>query len=479
MEDNASNFLKRLTGFSIGPVISAILGFITVPVTTYLVSPTDFGKSAMYTMGYSLSTLFIFLGLDQAFVREFNEYKNKSELFWNSIIIPLIFSILLGGFYVIFYKPVSILMFDSVEQYIIIILAISLPFAVIDRFNMLVLRMEEKAKIYSLFSILNKLLAILVLIPYLIFIDRSFKGIINATFINLVIICIVESYFVKHVWKRKFKVYRLILRKMLKYGFPLVPATIIGWFLSSMDRIALRQWSTFNEIGIYSAAFKIVAILTVIQQAFTTFWTPTAFRWYKEGVENEKYVKVSKLLLTIMVLMFSFIVLFKDIIVKLLSPNYVYATKSIPFLLFFPIMYTVSETTTLGISFSRKTTYNIIVSVIAAVSNYIGNYLLVPKFGAMGASISTGIAYIIFFWCRTIISRKLWFKFDIRDYVINTILLLLLSVMSITTNNFLINILIIIFILFVNKSSIIEIYYYFRKIIVKYAEKTYSEMRGK
>lgn len=457
MKDNSTQFIKRLTSFSVGPFIAAILGFITVPVTTYLVSPTDFGKSAMYTMGYSLSTLIIFLGLDQAFVREFNEYKNKSELFWNSLIMPLIFSFVLGGVYFIFYKPVSLLMFNSNEKYIIILLALSLPFAVIDRFNMLVLRMEEKAKIYSFFSILNKLLALFVLIPYLIFIDKSFKGIINATFITLVITCVIESYFVKHVWRKKFKINKLMLMKMFKYGLPLIPASIIGFFLSSMDRIALKQWSTFSEIGIYSAAFKIVALLAIIQQTFTTFWAPTAFRWHKEGVENSKYMKVSNLLLTTMVLLFSFIVLFKDVLIKLLSSNYVSASKSIPFSLFFPIMYTISETTSLGISFSRKTSYNIIISIVAAVSNYIGNYLLVPKFGSMGASISTGIAYIIFFWMRTLISRKLWFKFEIKDYLINTFLLLLLSIMSITINNFLINLLIVLFIIFINKVSIIEI----------------------
>src|SRR5471030_1629819 len=114
MGDNTSSFLKRLAGFSIGPIISAVLGFITVPVTTYLVSPEDFGKSAMYTMGYSVSSLFIFLGLDQAFVREYNTYKNKHELFWNSLIISLIFSVLIGAIYIIFYKPISFVMFDSI-----------------------------------------------------------------------------------------------------------------------------------------------------------------------------------------------------------------------------------------------------------------------------------------------------------------------------------------------------------------------------
>lgn len=457
MEDNANSFLKRLTGFSVGPFISAIIGFITVPVTTYLVSTTDFGKSAMYTMGYSITSLFIFMGLDQAFVREYNSYKDKNELFWNSMIAPLLFSFLLGVIYIIFYKPISLLMFDSIEKYTIMVLAISLPFAVIDRFNMLVLRMEEKARIYSLFSIINKLLALIVLIPYLLFIDRSFKGIINATFINLVIICVIESYFVKHVWKNAFKINKPLLVRMFKFALPLIPASIIGWFLSSMDRIALRQWSNFSEIGIYSAAFKIVAVLTIIQTCFSTFWAPTAYRWHENNVSNDKYIKVSEILLTIMCILFSFIVLFKDIIIKLLSPGYATASMSVPFLLFFPIMYTVSETTTLGIFFSRKTSYNIVISLVSASLNYIGNYLLVPRFGSMGASISTGISYVVFFWMRTLISRKLWFKFGIGIYAKNIALLLILSILSITINNFIINSIFVLIIIYINKNIICEV----------------------
>ena len=457
MEQNSKQFMKKLFGFSIGPIVSAILAFITVPITTYLVSPSDFGKSAMYTMGYTISSLFIFLGLDQAFVREYNEYENKNNLYWNSLIFPLIFSFLLAFIYIVFYKPISLLMFDSVEKYIIIVLALSLPFAIIDRFNLLVLRMEEKAKLYSYFNILNKLLTIIILIPYLIFIDKSFKGIINATFINLIIICIIESYFVKHVWKASFRFDKKLIKKLFQFGIPLVPATLIGWVFSSMDRMALRQWSTFNEIGVYAAAFKIVAILGIIQQAFCTFWVPTAFRWHREKVMNDKYVQVSNTLLAVMAIIFSIIILFKDIIIKLLSSNYTSAAKSVPFLLFFPIMYTISETTTLGISFSRKTYFNIIISVVAAITNYVGNYLLVPKYGSVGASISTGISYIIFFWMRTLISRKLWFKFDIKIYLFNTILMVLLSLSSITINNIFINLFIVLVIIFVNRACIIEI----------------------
>ncbi|WP_102400038.1 lipopolysaccharide biosynthesis protein [Haloimpatiens massiliensis] len=465
-KEGINSFLKKFAGFSVGPIVSAILSFLIVPITSYLVSPDDFGKSAMYTMGYSISSLFIFLGLDQSFVREYNEQENKSNLFWNSLIVPLIFSFILGIIYIVFYKPISILMFDSVEKYTINILAFSLPFAVIDRFNLLTLRMEEKAKIYSLFNILSKLLVLFIMIPYLLFIDKSFKGIINSNFISLVVLCVFETYFLRNVWKTRFNINKKLIKKLFKFGLPLVPATIISWFFSSMDRIALRQWGTFNEIGLYSAAFKIVMVLGIIQQAFCTFWTPTAFRWYKDKVPNEKYMKVSDMVMSIMVVLFSFIVLFKDIIIKILSPKYASANIIVPFLLFLPIMYTVSETTTLGISFSRKTSYNIIISLVSAVTNYIGNFILVPKFGAMGASISTGISYLVFFWMRTLISRRLWFKFDLGFYAVNSIMMVILAAASIRLNNVIINIIIVILILFVNRKYIRDILKYAKSVLV-------------
>ncbi|GAA0747842.1 oligosaccharide flippase family protein [Clostridium oceanicum] len=460
MSDTPKDFIKRFIAFSMGPIFSAVLGFIIVPVTTYFVVPEELGKSSMYTMLLSISTLFIYLGLDQAFVREFNIEEDKKKLFLNSLIVPFIFSIVVGILYIIFYEKISISLFESKQRYIIVMLAIALPFTVIDRFNLLLLRMQEKARIYSLMNIMNKLLNMIVLIPYLLYIDKSFKGIVTATFISLIMTVLIEFYFTKEYWLNKFKLDYALLNKIFRYGFPLIPASVIVWFLNSMDKIAMRQWSTFNEIGLYSAAFKIVTVLNIIQQAFCTFWSPTAFRWYEEGAENSRYEKVSKIVMCFMSFMFIGIVLFRNLIIKIMSPDYVSASVIVPFLLFLPIMYTVSEATTLGISFSRKTGYNILVSVVAAVVNYILNYSLVPKYGALGASIATGICYVVFFWMRTLISRKLWFKFEIKFYILNTIFMVLLASVDVMYNNVLVNLIISFVIIFINRRQIFDIFNY-------------------
>ena len=117
-------------------------------------------------------------------------------------------------------------------------------------------------------------------------------------------------------------------------------------------------------------------------------------------------------------------------------------------------MYTVSESTTLGIAFSRKTIYNLLISTLSAVVNYIGNFMLVGKYGALGASISTGVSYIVFFWLRTMISRKLWFNFKIGIYFSNILLMLILASINLKYNNFLVNMIFVIILFIINKQAI-------------------------
>ena len=90
-----------------------------------------------------------------------------------------------------------------------------------------------------------------------------------------------------------------------------------------------------------------------------------------------------------------------------------------------PIMYTMSESVAVGIGFTRKTHYNIVVSGLSGVTNIVLNYLLIPVLEGKGAAIATGVSYMVFFWARTLISRKLWWKFPIDKYLIYTIIIII------------------------------------------------------
>ncbi|WHX40382.1 oligosaccharide flippase family protein [Mesobacillus sp. AQ2] len=454
MEESLKRFASRLVSFSLGPAVAGLIGLIIVPITTYFVLPNEFGKASMYTLTYTLGSLIIYFGLDQSFLREYHSNPEKRKVFANSVILPLTLSVVLCITFLLFYKNLSLILFNEINFLAIFYLSISLILAIINRFSLLKIRIQEKAILYSAFIILNKFIEGLLLLIILIYFDRSFIGIISATFFSLLIITFIQFLSTMKDWTAFLSIDKVLIKKLLDFGLPLVPASIVIWIFNSMDRLALKSWSTYDELGIYSAAFKIVGFLAIFQQSFATFWIPTAYRWFESNVSNERFEKVGQFSMFYMGLIFIGIISFKDIIIQILGASYSVAALSVPFLLFSPLMYTISECTSLGIAFKRKTNYNILISVIVAILNLIGNYFLVPEYGALGASISTGISYIAFFWLRTMISRQLWYKFEVKIYILNTVLMVVIAAASLLVDSLVLNIFFVLLLCLINLNTL-------------------------
>ena len=314
------------------------------------------------------------------------------------------------------------------------------------RYGTLVIRMQHKGNRFSILEILNKLFNLILILIFALFVGNTYKIIIYSTVVTLILLTIISVLFERDFWSiRNFKVNDLKHSKIeiIKYSYPFVLTILITWLFQSFDQIAIRHWSTFEELGLYAAAFKIVALLSVLQVTFSTFWTPVCYEHFEKTPNNKSlYRNTTKIITFIMFLVAIITIAGKDIIVYLLGSDFKEAAKIMPFLVFMPIMYTISETTVIGINFYKKTKWHIFISLVACIVNIIGNWLLVPNYGALGASISTAFSYIVFFSLRTLISLK-YYKvyYDLRRIYFMILILTVYSIYSIINLNFYLNIL--------------------------------------
>lgn len=461
--------VKKFGAFSIGPLVGAIIGFITVPLITYFISPEEYGRSSMYILAQGTISMLIYLGMDQAFVREFNIYKDrKDKLLSNAMIIPLISVLILSIMIIYKWEFVSKLLFESSKEYIAVLsLAIMLPFMVVENFALLNIRMEEEGVKYSCFTILLKSLNLCFTVILFLIFEKSFRSVVLAIALSEIINGILLYY----VSLRKIKIRirhldRILISNMLKFGLPLIPAAMLGWVLTSMDKIMLRSLCSYSELGLYAAAFKIVNVLGIIQTCFTLFWTPVAYRWYELGKKKSEFESVSMLVAFVMSLMCMGILLFKNVITLILGSDFREAVYIFPFLLIQPIMYTISEATAIGIGFSRKTAYNILVSALSGSVNIALNYALIPIIGGIGAAFATGISYLVFFWTRTLISRKLWVKFKVYPYIIYNIIIIINCIVHTFSKGYLpyvITVISIVVILIINFKGIEKLFLYVKQ----------------
>lgn len=469
MKLKKDSLLIQLRDFGVGPIIGMLISLITVPITTRILAPTEFAKTSMYSLCQTVFYLICLLGCDQAYVRFYNENSvNKRSLFLSCIIFPMLFCFISIFFIFLYNKPISQFLFGQYEPFIILFIIISIPFSVLNRFSELKVRMDMRGKMFSFLTLFQQILNFILLIIFLIFYERSFKSIIYSSFISSILYCIISLSISGILFdKSKITIKFDFIKSILLYGIPLVFASILSWLMYSFDKVAIRTWSTFEELGFYSASFKIVSLVNIIQNIFTTAWTPVAYKWFEQNSDKKKFFDVSNAILSLMLLVFSFIIIFRNILLLYLGAEYRNTSEIFVFLLFSPVMYTISTTTSLGIEFKKKSIYATIVSAIVASINFLGNFLLVPKYGALGASITTALSFLSMIWIRTIISNKIWEVYPLRNLFVLSIIMIGYGINMLTMKNIFIEIFLliisVIFSFIINKEKIYSLYNEWRK----------------
>lgn len=444
MNDNLiSKFLK----FSYGSWVGLVLGLAITMITTRILPPDTFGKMSMFDLYLQVVMIFTVFGTDQAFLRFFYEEKpsKRGALLYNCLRIPIISTLISLMVLFMWYKPITYFLFEKSEFKYVIWLAIGIIAQLLLRYGRLVIRMQQKGNLYSILQIIEKFIELILILLIFSFIGAQFEVLVYSKVITLTLLTMTAIYLGRNIWNvhgiRRKKV-KHSQSEIFKFGAPFVLTIFIAWVFESFDKIALRQWSDFTELGLYSAAMRIVALVMVLKTTFSTFWTPVAYERFEKHPNDKNFFRQISIIVTFAMFMVSIVsVAGKDIIVMLLGVEYKEAATIMPFLVFIPLYYTISQVTFVGINFYKKTQWHILIAGSSAVINIIGNWLLVPEFGAIGASISTAFSFVIFFTLRTYISLKYFHvNYPLLKIYIMTVVLAVYASYSTLTNSFWLNI---------------------------------------
>jgi len=420
---------KTILNYAIGPIGSGILGLVSLPIITWFFSVEDIGRISMLQVVASFSVLLFCLGLDQAYVREYHEVKDTPELL-KLTLMPGLFLTMLVYSLVFIIKPtlVSEWLYEIPSVYLSVISISCFILSIVSRFLSLVLRMQEKALAFSMSQLLPKIIFLIFIISTVwLGFKKDIYTLVTAHFLSILAVFLVFSWNTRKEWLASFK-YRfnwLRFKPLLLFGLPLVVGGLASWGLNVMDRLFLRSLSTFAELGVYSVTMSIAAVATVFSGIFNTIWAPLVYKWVKtEEVNLSKIDEISEHLLAAIYFIIVLSGLFSWVLPFFLPKEYAAIQYLITPCLLAPLFYTLSETTSVGIAIARKTSYSMLASILAMLSNAIGNYLLVPEMGALGAAISTAFSFWFFYILRTELSCKVWRDIPrAKSYVVITVLL--------------------------------------------------------
>lgn len=403
---------RQLLHFAIGPIGTALLGLVTLPLSTWLFAQDDVGRLAMLFVACQFAALFFSFGLDQAYVREFASSGNKGQLF------KLTF---LPGFYllcgliitVLVVSPtyLSLWLFDIDNNLFGYIVAFILVSQFIARFLSLILRMEEQGLLYSFSQILPKLVVVLLLGGYLIFgIDERFIWLLLTQLIAQAAILLVLIFNTRRQLLAAFKATfaSQALKPLVQYGMPLALGSAAYWGLTTVDKLFLKELASFEQLGLFAVAVSFAGAANTLKVIFATVWAPIVYKWALQEGAEKKISQVSEWVCVVTIGLLCLTGIFSWFADAILPQQYSQVKYLVVVCMAAPMMYMFSETTVIGINVVRKTHYAMTAAVIAFLFNCLGNYVLVPKLGAQGAALSTALSFAVFMVLRTEFASFVW-----------------------------------------------------------------------
>jgi len=208
-----------------------------------------------------------------------------------------------------------------------------------------------------------------------------------------------------------------LIAPILRSAWPMAVSGLASLFLFNIDIIMLGYWRTVDDVGVYAAVQKIVGILAVIPALIATSTFPVFSRLahQKDSAHmREAMESVLRILFLFAVpLVLGGIVLSAPLLEFIFGAAYVSGASAMAVLLvsilaIFPLA--IFTNFIFAYDEQRKT---IIYPIVASLVNIGLNYVLIPKFGMIGASVATltsNFIYVILMtrFCLKIETFSFW-----------------------------------------------------------------------
>lgn len=411
--------IKAISGFSLGPVFSAAIAFVTVPILTRLLAPQIYAQVSLAQVTTQILLVVSLAGFDQGFVREFYENVSKAKLLFHTLAFNIIIVSLVILIIVLFLKPISIFLFLEYDLISMLLICATLVALIFKRYVQLALRMKGDALPYSLTMVIQASFNLAFVVIFLKFnLLAQLQSVLLANLLSIIAAILLGALKlrVRHDNLYADGLDLKLFKKLAAYSTPLLVAAIFTWVLSSADQYMLKILTDYEQLGLYAVAYKLCGALILFQVVLSVYWIPLSLKWAQDNVDLANFEKFGFRVSCMLIVMFLIMILFKDLLAPLLGNEYIEAVQIFPYLLMYPIYYTLSEVGSIGIAISRKTIILMPITLSCAILNIAMNIYIIPLLGAKGAAISTAVTFAIYFYLRAFFSNRLWKKMAWESY---------------------------------------------------------------
>lgn len=412
--------IKQLAGQTVwygGSSIAArFLNYLLTPYLTAKLSGSGYGEMSMVYAAIPFLNVVFTYGIETAFFRFYQKSEHKKDVYNTAVISILSTTAIFTTLLLLSNASIaSLLRLELHPEYVLyttVIIALdtltTLPYAL--------LRQEGRPKKFASVRLTNIFITIIFtyffisVLPNVV--AKKPNGLLAGIYkkdyqvgyvilANLIASSVQFLQLSKEFFRINFSFNKILWKQMIVYSLPLLIVGFGGMINEVADRLMLGWWAPVagetakkNEVGIYSACYKLSILITLFIQGFRMGAEPFFFKQADSANPQRTYARVMKFFVITISIMFLVVVLYLDVWKHFIRNEHFWkGLKVVPILLLANMFLGIYYNLSIWYKITNKTMSGAWITVIGALVTLVINFFLIPHFSYMACAWATFFSY--------------------------------------------------------------------------------------
>lgn len=394
-----SGYLRRLatTGaaYTAASILSKLIAVALLPLYTRYLTPADYGAAEVLFSAVVAASIVVRFGLIEAVLRFYYKDGEDPGRVVASSFAGLFWFATLGALLALpFATPLSEALLDRPAADLARISIAGLWVLTMFEFLLTLFRLEERARAYFATTIVNVLVTIGLTVVLVVGADEGARGLLIGSYASGA--AFVVGLIVLQRRRLSLRFAPGLLRRLLRFGLPTMPAEVSLYLLNFIDRIIIVRTVGLAEAGLYSLAVKFAQGVNVLVRGFQLAWPPLAYSIRDDEEARRAYATV----VTLFVAGCAFVVtgmwlLARWIVRALAAPEFFASYEAVGLIATAVTLYALYMVLVVILGRTGRTEFNFPATIAALAVNVVLNLLLVPPLGIVGAGIALVASYLV------------------------------------------------------------------------------------
>lgn len=383
---NLKSLARDTAIYGLSSIVGRFLNYLLVPLYTAKIAAAS-GGYGVITNVYAYTALLLVIltyGMETTFFRYSNKEGEDPQRVYSTILMAVGgTSLLFIALVIAFIGPISSAMGYAGHPSYVWVMAVTVAIDAFQCIPFAYLRYRKKAVKFASLKLLFIVANITLNLVFFVGLEVKDPG--YAFYINLFCTAGITFCFYKELSGFRYVFDRVLMRRMLSYGWPILVLGIAGILNQTADKILFpyvyRGADAHAQLGIYGAASKIAMIMAMITQAFRYAYEPFVFGKSKDKDSRDTYARAMKYFIVFTLLAFLVVMGYMDILKYIIGAGYREGLKVVPIVMGAEIMMGIYFNLSFWYKLIDKTIWGAWFSGAGCIVLIAVNILAVPHFG--------------------------------------------------------------------------------------------------